>query len=224
MIKFIGFGFLYYLFGSPIIAIIVLLIILYIVDRRFIGLSPSFVRPFRRMQRISKLKQELHSNPHNTSAKQELAHLLLERGRYQQARDWLEPLQDRMEQSAEYWDDLGTSYMHTGDAERGEAAIARALELNPRVKYGQPYLRLAKHYASQDKEKALAALQQFGAILSSSCEMYYRMGNVYAEMGRKEDAKQAWQEAVRIYRSLPKYLRRKERSWVVKSRLKQLIG
>lgn len=220
MFKLLGFSFLYYFFGNPFIAIIVLLLILYVLDRRFIGISPSFIRPLKRMQRISKLKQELDANPHNTSVKQELAHLLIERKQYNEARKWLEPLQERMDNSSEYWDDLGTCYIHTGEPEKGEQAIRHALEINPRVKYGQPYLRLAVFYSKTDKQKAIQALQEFGAIQSSSCELYYRMGCLYQEMDQKHEAKEAWSEAVRLYRMLPKYLKRKERSWMIKSRLK----
>ncbi|MGZ9583649.1 tetratricopeptide repeat protein [Paenibacillus marinisediminis] len=224
MSKFLGFSFLWWFFGNPLIAIIVMLLILYFIDRRFIGLSPSMMRPIRRMQRISKLNQGLSANPHDTSAKLELAHLLIERRHYSEARKWLEPLQDRMDQSAEYWDDLGTCYLYTGETERGEAAIRYALQINPRVKYGQPYLRLAKHYAAIDKQKAIALLEEFGGIHSSSCEGYYRMGILYAEIGRKKDAKDAWEETIRIYRSSPKYVKRKERAWMIKSRIKLLTA
>lgn len=220
MSKLIGFSFLFYIFGNPFVAIIVLLLILYVLDRRFIGISPSFIRPLKRMQRISKLKQELDTNPHNTSVKLELAHLLIERKQYHEARKWLEPIQDRMDNSAEYWDDLGTCYIHTGEPEKGEAAILHALEINPRVKYGQPYLRLAVYYSKHDKQKAIQALQQFASLHSSSCELYYRMGCLYMEMEQKQEAKEAWTEALRLYRMLPKYLKRQERSWMIKSRLK----
>ena len=222
--KFIGFSFLWYIFGNPFIAILVLLLILYMLDRRYVGLTPSMVKPFQRMKRISKLKQELNANPHDLSTKHELSRLLIERGKYEEARKWLEPMQDRMEHSAEFWDDLGTCYMYLGEPERGEAAIQKALELNPRVKYGQPYLRLARFYARSDKQRALESLKAFGSIHSSSCEMYYRMGCIYAEMDRKEEAKASWEEAIRLYHALPKYMKRKERSWMIKSRLKAMYS
>ncbi|MDK8182191.1 tetratricopeptide repeat protein [Paenibacillus sp. UMB4589-SE434] len=222
MSKLLGFGLLYWLFGNPFIAIIALLIIAYMLERRYVGLSPSFIRPIKRMQRIGKLKQELSANPHNVSLKHELGRLLLERKRYREAREVLEPIQDRMEHSAEYWDDLGTSYVHTDDEEKGIQAILQALDINPRVKYGQPYLRLAALYARTDKDKALEALQELHILHSSSCEAYYRMGLLYEEMGRKDEAKRSWNEAISIYRALPKYMRRKERAWMLRSRYKAM--
>lgn len=90
--KFLAFGMLFWLFGNPIVAIIVLLLILYVLDRRFVGLSPSLFKPLKRRNRIGKLKQQLGTNPHDVSAKMELARLLIERRAYREARQWLEPI------------------------------------------------------------------------------------------------------------------------------------
>lgn len=222
MAKFALFSLLWFLLGNPFVAIIVLLIIAYILDRRFIGLSPSLMRPIKRRQRIGKLKQELALSPHNLSAKQELGHLLIESKCYREAREVLEPIRERMDQSAEYLDDLGTAYLHTGDSALGEAAIREALELNPRVKYGEPYLRLASLYSASDKTKALHELNELRSLNSSSCEVFYRMGILYGQMERMAEAKGAWQEAIRVYQGLPKYLRRKERGWMIRSRFKSM--
>lgn len=224
MSKIIGFGMLYWLFGNPFLAIIVLLLIVYIIDRQFIGLSPSMVKPLQRMNRISKLRQQLNTNPHDVSAKQDMARLLMERKRYREARSMLEPLQESMDHSAEYWDDLGTSYIHTGDPARGEEAIRTALDINPRVKYGEPYLRLAAMHSQSDKNKAIEALQSFRHIQSSSCEAYYRLGMLYEQIGKKEEAKRAWEEAVQIYQALPRYKKRHERRWMMKCRLKRAMA
>ncbi|BFH16600.1 hypothetical protein J6TS7_42980 [Paenibacillus dendritiformis] len=219
--KFLAFGMLFWLLGNPIAAIIVLLLILYVLDRRFVGLSPSLFKPLKRRNRIGKLKQQIGANPHDVSAKMELARLLIERRACREARQWLEPLQETMEHSAEFWDDLGTCWLHTGDPERGEAAIRKALELNPRVKYGQPHLRLASLYAETDKNRAIEALQAYQEVHSSSCESYYRLGKLYEQLGRKEEAREAWHQAVAIYRSLPRYKKREERKWMLKSMFKR---
>ncbi|GAC43638.1 FOG: TPR repeat [Paenibacillus popilliae ATCC 14706] len=151
----------------------------------------------------------------------ELARLLIERRAYREARQWLEPLQETMDHSAEFWDDLGTCWLHTGEPERGEAAIRKALELNPRVKYGQPHLRLASLYAEADKNRAIEALQTYQEVHSSSCESYYRLGRLYEQLGRKEEAGEARNQAVAIYRSLPRYKKREERKWMLKSMLRR---
>lgn len=216
MSKILVFGLLFWLIGNPFVAIIVLLLILYVLDRRFVGLSPSFVKPLKRRSRIKKLEQLLRLNPSDVSSKMELARLQLERKSYARARETLESIGDVMEHSAEYWDDLGTALLFTGDKERGEQAMLRALDINPRVKYGEPYLRLAAANRS-DAERALSYLEKLRDIHSSSCEAYYRMGLIYKELGNKAEAKRAFEEAVAIYASLPRYKRRQERSWALRS-------
>ena len=53
--KFIGFVLLWQLLGNPFIAILVLLVIGYFLERRFIGLTPSIGKPFKRNRRLSVL-------------------------------------------------------------------------------------------------------------------------------------------------------------------------
>ncbi|SDS08210.1 Tetratricopeptide repeat-containing protein [Paenibacillaceae bacterium GAS479] len=211
------FGLLWALLGNPFIALLVLLVVLYVIDRRFIGLTPSLRKPIRRRRRIAALRRELDANPSNSGSRLELSRLLLERKKYGDALRALEPLKDShvMEDSAEFWDDYGTSLLHTGREVEGEAAILKALELNPRVKYGQPHLRLAAHKARTDKSKALQHLETFSGIQSSSCESYYRMGVLLQELSRKDEAKTAFEEGLRLYRVLPRYKRRQERRWAL---------
>ncbi|MFC5702277.1 tetratricopeptide repeat protein [Cohnella faecalis] len=211
------FGFLWWLLGNPFLALIVLLVILYALERRFIGLSPSLVRPFRRRGSIAKWKRQLELNPHDVSAKSELARLLIEGRKFAEARDVLAGMEDKMEHSAEYWSDLGTCELALGRWEEGERAMLRALDISPRVKYGQPYLKLGEAYAKKDAEKALRYLRQFKEVNSSSCEAYYRLGLVYGELGKADEAALAFQDCRKLYRTLPRYMRRHERKWALRS-------
>lgn len=215
------FGALWWLLGNPFLAILVLLVILYFLERRFIGLSPSIVRPFRRRSAISKLKRQLHLSPHDLSAKTELARLLIESKQYAAARGMLLEIESRSEDSAEYWSDLGACELALGRLEEGERAMLRALEISPRVKYGQPYLRLGEALAERDPVKALAYLEAFKEMNSSSCEAYYRLGSVYAQIGKREEAAAAFRECRELYAALPRYLKRKERKWVLRSMLRR---
>jgi tetratricopeptide (TPR) repeat protein len=183
-------------------------------------LSPSPIRPFRRRSAIARQRRQLQVNPHDVSARSELARLYMEGGKYGQAREALEGIGDRMEHSAEYWSDLGLCELELGRLEEGETALLRALGISPRVKYGVPYLRLAEAYAKSDPEKALAYLRSFQDIHSSSCEAYYRMGLLYEAMDQREEARQAYRDCQVIYRSLPRYMKRKERKWALRSLLK----
>ncbi len=218
--KFLAFPLLWYLIGNPFIALILLLVIFYFLDRRFIGLTPSIFRPFQLSRKASRLRQVLHSNPHDTSAKLDLARILIEKKKYREAAEFLEQTLKVMEDSADVHYELGLCRLKLGDLKQGERLMLRALEINPRVRYGEPFLRLGEVYASVDPEKAVAYLESFKELHSSSCEAYYRLGLLYRQLGRDEDARRAFQETLHIYRGLPKYSRRKQRRWAFLARTK----
>jgi len=218
--KIVLFGLLVYLTGNPILAIIVMLVILYLLDQRFLGLTPSVLRPFQLRRRASRLRQELRGNLHDTSAKLDLARTCMLLGRYGEAQRYLEEMLVVMSDSADVHAELGLCALKLGDAVRGETLLLQALELNPRVKYGEPYLRLGEAFAATDLPKAVAYIERFREEHSSSCEAYYRLGRLYEQLGRREDAKRAYGEALDIYRGLPRYSRRRQRRWALLARLR----
>ncbi|MFC5468651.1 tetratricopeptide repeat protein [Cohnella suwonensis] len=222
MSKILLFVGLTWLLGNPFLAIIVILVLLYVAERRLIGLSPSFVKPFRRRGAISKWRRQLSLSPHDVSAKSELARLLIESKRFGEAREILIGIQDKMEHSAEFWSDLGTCELALGHWREGEEGMNRALAISPRVKYGQPYLRLAEAIAKRDPSGAIAYLERFKEVNSSSCEAFYRLGAAYDAMGDRQQAATAYAECRRLYRSLPKYMKRHERKWAIRGWLRTL--
>lgn len=217
MFKILGFLLLYRLVGNPFLALIVLLVILYFLDRRYVGIFPSITRPFRRSRQISRLRTTISLNPNDVSAKFELARLLVERKRYSESKDLLLQIADRYEQSAEYWVELGYVNLKLGLMPEGEAQMLQGLEINRRARYGQPYLQLAESFRGVDQDKALFYVSQFQEIQSSSSEAYYLAGSMYKALGRNEDAKRAFEESTAIYRTLPKYKKRQERGWALRS-------
>lgn len=222
MTKLFLFGLLFWLFGNPFVALLVLMIVLYLLDRRYIGIFPNVFRPFQLSRRLRRVRQELSLSPHNASLKLETARILLEKKRYAEAMVLLDELIPVVNDSAEIWFAAGRCRLKLGDLELGESHILQALLLNPRVRYGEPYLRLGEAYANVDQIKALQYLRQFQDIHSSSCEAYYRLGLVLEMIDQKDQARQAYEEAMTIYRLLPKYKRKSERRWAWLARRKKL--
>lgn len=214
---FIGFVLLSRLVGNPFLALIILLVILYILDRRYVGIFPSVMKPFRRARQISKLRTTISLNPNDVSSKFELARHLIERKKYKEAKELLLQIEDRYEQSAEFWVELGYVNLKLNHLDEGESQIKRGLEINRKAQYGQPYLRLAETFRHTDHDKALNYVTQFQEIQTSSSEAYYLAGSMYKALGRNEDAKRAFAESTAIYRSLPKYKKRQERGWALRS-------
>ncbi|MBP1989321.1 tetratricopeptide repeat protein [Paenibacillus eucommiae] len=220
--KFLLFPLLWFLTGSPFLAILILVIIFYLLDRRFVGITPNIFRPFQLSRRTAKWRQEHRANPHNTSAKLELARVLIERKKYSEATGLLEQVMITMENSADVHYELGLCHLRQGDIAEGERLMLKALELNPKVRYGDPYLRMGEAMATSNPQKAVSYMEQFQEIHSSSCEAYYRLGQLYQQLGRAQDAKQAFRSSLDIYRGLPRYSRRKQRRWAILARLKSL--
>ncbi|MED4601140.1 tetratricopeptide repeat protein [Paenibacillus validus] len=220
MSKVLIFSLLWWLTGNPFVALLVLLIVLYVLERRFIGLTPSLFKPLQRIRRLSRLRDELRMSPHHTSTKLEIARIYMEQKKYDAAFELLEDVRRIMDDSADVLSESGICQLKRGHREDGEALIRRALDINPRVKYGEPYLRLGEAYAATDPEKAVGYLEKFREVNSSSCEAYYRLGLLYKELGREEEARRAFRETVELYRGLPKYKRRFERRWALLARFK----
>ncbi|MFC3748830.1 tetratricopeptide repeat protein [Paenibacillus sp. GCM10012306] len=217
MFKILGFILLFRFIGNPFLALLILLIILYVLDRRFVGILPSIAKPFRRSRQISKLRTAISLNPNDVSSKFELARYLSERKKFNEAKKLLQEIEDRYEQSAEYWVELGHVNLKLGQMEEGESQVLKGLEINRRAQYGQPYLRLAEIFRHTDRDKALHYVSEFQEIQSSSSEAYYLAGSMYRALGREEEAKRAFAESTAIYRSLPKYKKRQERGWALRS-------
>jgi tetratricopeptide (TPR) repeat protein len=215
MAKFGLFALLWYLTGSPIIAILVLLAVGYFLDRRFIGLTPSLTKPFKRRRRLAVLLGTLRLNPHDTSAKLEAARLYIEMRRYRDALSLLQEAYERTDESPEVLYDIGLCRLMTGAEAEGESLILQSLEANPRIRYGEPYLRLGEALAISDPTRAAAYLEQFRSIQSSSCEAYYRLALLYKRLGRTAESRDALRETLELYRGLPAYMRRLSRRWAL---------
>lgn len=147
----------------------------------------------------------------------------MEKRRYSEAMVLLDELIRVMNDSADVWFEAGRCRLKLGDLSVGEAHMLQALQLNPRVRYGEPYLRLGDAFAAVDQIKALSYLRQFQEIHSSSCEAYYRLGLILESIDQKDQAQLAYGEAITIYQSLPKYKRKSERRWAWLARRKKLI-
>lgn len=221
--KFLFFYLALMLTGNPIVAIILVLVIYYIIDRRFIGLFPSIIRPFQQVIRISNLEKQLALNPHDMPARYDLAQAYMERHRYGKALHLLEGLPPSMKESPDVMYDLGACELALGQLEIGEKRILQAMASKPDLRYGEPYLKLATAMAAVNPKQALLYLTEFQSKNFSSCESYYRLALLQKQFGHHTEARRALQQCLEIYRTLPRFRRRPERRWALLARLKQLF-
>ncbi|MCL6459500.1 MAG: tetratricopeptide repeat protein, partial [Gorillibacterium sp.] len=182
---------------------------------RFIGLIPNLAAPLKRNRRLRELRQHLRTHLHDTTSKFEVARLLVAKRNYSEAEKYLREIQPIMQDSADLLYELGICRLESGDLVEGERLMLESLKINPRVAYGDPYLRLGDAFEQADAEKAIHYLECFRDLNTSSCEAYYRLGQIYTKLGRAADAKSAHREAVDVYKLLPKYKRKTERKWAL---------
>jgi tetratricopeptide (TPR) repeat protein len=218
--KFFMFYILVLLLGNPFLAILVLVGLYLAADVRYIGWTRKMIDTVRTEREIGELSRQVALNPHNASAQNDLGRLLVLRGRFRDAIIPLEKAIERMEDTPETNYYLGLACMNSGREEEGEGRIVKALELNPRFRYGEPDFRLGAFLLKKGRiEEARAALEKGVAIHTSSAEGWYLLGQAVRAGGDKQKARTYYEKAIESFRNSPGYKRREDRRFAWKARM-----
>ena len=219
------FSILTMLFGNPLIAILIIAAFYLAIDARYFGVTRKLIGLVQDESAIRDLKQQVAVNPSNATALKDLGRLCVRKNRYQTARPYLEQAINRMEDSDEANYFLGLAYLKTGREDEGLFRINKALSLNPRLLYGEPYLRLGEHYLENDKRAAaLNMLNHFKEIHSSSSEGFYQLGRLYLKLGDHEKAREMFTKAYEVFKVSPWYKKKIDRPWAWKAWFKMKLG
>lgn len=213
--KFLIFYLVYRLTGNPIIAIVVILAVYYWIDRRYVGLLPNLWSPIRRSQQIAALRRQVAMNAHDAPGKIALARLYMARKKFPLALQLFHDIPESMRDTAPVKVDMGQCLLHLGNIHEGEALILSALQDNPTLRYGEPWLHVASAVAPKDPEKAIEYLEMCRKCNSSSCETEYRMGQLLLRLGDVQGAREARERCLTTYRLLPRARKRTERRWAI---------
>ncbi|HEX9859958.1 MAG TPA: tetratricopeptide repeat protein [Nitrospirota bacterium] len=199
------------LFRYPYIFLAV--VIAYILRDRI----PNPADLFRRKKKIAQLNSMVSVNPYDSTARRDLGMLLLDAGRPGEARDNLIEAYRKDGGSAEINHLLGLAMLRTGQAEKAAGYLARAIEVEPRFRYGESYLYMGEaHLELGRPEDAVKTLNDFLAINNSSIEGKYFMAKALSLLGMKEEALKAAEEGIRFHRGNPSFRRRRDWRWNVK--------
>lgn len=206
--------------NNPLAAILLVLIIYAVVDRQFIGILPDFLTPWRRARRISALKRDIAINPYDGRAFYELGATLVEKGRVKESRSYLEKAQNLMPNHPDVQFYLGWAYLRSGLPEEGKIALERALDLNPKVKYGEPYVYLLEYTLlwakNQEKiDEYLKKIAEYG-----SPQFYYELGMLFQKAGQRDKAREMFREALVSYRNSPHFYKKQYRYWAFRAKLR----
>ncbi len=222
--------------SNPLLAILLLITIYLLIDKRFIGLIPDITRPWQRRKRLRQLRELEELRPFDSATQLELGTLLFEMGKPQEALPHLEKAVAKMDGHAGALYTYGAVCVELGEYDKGLAALQQAIAVRPEVQYGMPYvyltraaLQLNKQLAAESAGNAdpsaaddmlridewIATVMRFGNV-----ETCYRMGLVLQQAGLHEQARSLYQEAITIYRKSPSFARRQARRWYFRARSK----
>jgi predicted Zn-dependent protease len=183
----------------------------------FFVLRPFLPDPFvlaRTWGRIRALDAQIAANPANVTARRDLAVIWLTRLRPRRALTLLDEARTRTPADAELLYLTGVARFRCGDAEGALEPLVQAVDIDPRVRFGEPYLVAAEALLALGRlEEAEDALDRYVSSNSSSLQGYVRLAEVRKRRGDREGAQKALREALDTWSQLPRYRRRSELGW-----------
>jgi tetratricopeptide (TPR) repeat protein len=212
--RFFLFALLTWITGNPLLAVLVLIALSlpgWWAGSRY---AWKLRRWLRARGEAGRLRRLLAVNPHDVMARTELGAILTRQGRLQEARVELEQAMPKADDLPEANYSLGLCLLHGGEVAKGRELVERALTLNPRFGYGEPYLRLGDFHAERGEWKpAEERYRQATAVHGSTVEGWFKLGQALDHLGQRDDARAALQEAIASYRTAPWFRRGEGRPW-----------
>jgi tetratricopeptide (TPR) repeat protein len=197
-------------------------VVVFFALRRFLP-DPWLVA--RTWGRIRALDAQISANPANVTARRDLALIWLERLRPRRALALLDEARARHADDAELLYLTGLARLRSGDAAGALDPLVKAVEIDPRVRFGEPYLVAAEALTALRRyEEAEDALDRYTHLNSSSLQGWVRLADVRGRRGDKKGADEARREAIATWRQVPGYRRRGELGWWFRSQWGRLFG
>lgn len=197
-------------------------LVLFIALRRWIPDPWVLVRTFGR---IRALREQIAANPANVTARRDLARIYLERLRPRAAVRLLDEALERDAKNAELLYLRGLALHRAGAHEAALEPLVRAVELDPRVGFGEAYLVAGDALSALERyEEAADAYERFLETNSSSVQGWVKLARVHLRARQKSEAERALDEAFTTWRQIPGYRRRKELRWYLHAHLARFLS
>jgi len=201
----------------------VLVIAAWFIDEAFFGFRAAALRRWRASRRARNLEDLLAHNPHDRRARFELADLLVARGRYQRAVDVLKPNLEAGDHDPATLLSMATACFGAGYPAQAEVFIAEARAQDPTHGFGALDLELGRgRLRSGDAGGAKEPLDHLIALRPGTIGGRVLLARVLARAGQGGDARRTLAEAFRAWRHAPRFVRRRDRTWMWRAR--PLVG
>lgn len=189
------------------------------------GFIPDPVVLFRTFGRISTLRRQIEANPQNVTARRDLAMIYLDRLRPGAALALVDQALERFPNDAELLYLKGLAHHRRRENEAALPPLIRAVEIDGRVRFGQPYLVAGDALTALGRhDEAVDSYERFTHASGSSIEGYVKLARALKRTKDAAGGKKALDEAFNTWRSVPSYVRRKEFGWWLRAHLDALVG
>jgi len=198
--------------GSPLGALVLLLVIWWAGDRFTFRLFPDPFRALARWRRRAVLRSNLDANPSDRRARFELASSLLEARRPAEALLVLRPNLEAGDDDVHTAFAFGAALARTGAHEQAERILAIAREAEPGYRMGEIDLELGRsRLARGDLAGARDALERLVLARPGTVQGRFLLARALAGLADAAGAERIREEAWREYAAMPRFRRREER-------------
>jgi predicted Zn-dependent protease len=186
---------------------------------------PDPVVLLRTWGKIQSLPAQIEANPANVTARRNLAIVWLDRLRPRRALELLDGARQRFPKDAELLYLTGVARLRCGDAEGALEPLVQSVEIDPKLRLGDPYLAAAEALLALGRiEEADDALERYTQANSSSIQGYVLLADTREKLGNADGAKQAIKEALSTWKSLPSFRKRGQWYWWARAWFERLMG
>lgn len=174
---------------------------------------------------IQTLTAQIQANPANITARRDLAIVWLERLRPRRALELLDEARTRFPNDAELLYLTGVARLRCGDAEGALEPLVQAVEIDPKLRRGDPYLTAAEALLSLGRiEEAEDALERYVQANSSSMQGYVLLAVTRQKRGNADGARKALDDAFHTWSTIPSFRKKGQWYWWARAWFHRVVG
>jgi len=176
------------------------------------GLLRDSFQTFPRRRRIHELEEVIFDNP-SAGNYEELGLLYLDEGNFSRARASFDKAISSRTDHPDPFYRRGIAEVEVGDFAAAVPDLERAVLSDPNYDFHRAKGLLAHAYAQTGQAAKAEAMFQQATQISTISETYYNYALFLHSQGQNEEARQWAQKILDNRRSMPRYLRRRNRAW-----------
>jgi tetratricopeptide (TPR) repeat protein len=149
--------------------------------------DPTYVFP-NRLESYPVLNWALEQNPDDGKARYFLGNLLRSQGRLDEALASWEKSVERVTDNAVVWHNIGQAYAISGDLDKAETALRKAVEINPGAAMAVEGLDKILQSKKVSNEQRITLLEKYDIAINLRDPLLKRLISMYVQEGRYENA------------------------------------